>query len=242
MLVVCETLRPLYSPFAQMALSKQVKKAWGEETLVQALDELKYGKISFREASAKYGMPKSTLRDYATGKIVVEWWLGSQPVLTRDEEKRLVEWTIELAHLGYGQTRRQICEMVKKIFKKRWSTQSFQRKQTWQRLHSFNKIRKSLLEQRQHWNCQSNGRLCTELVLLHGLDGKPDRIWNCDESGFPLRPKSGNQDCVSCQETTFVVISASWGIFHIFPGKRFILLKELLKEFTLAITQWLDHY
>ena len=26
-----------------MALSKPEKKAWGEETLVQALDELKYG-------------------------------------------------------------------------------------------------------------------------------------------------------------------------------------------------------
>lgn len=43
---------------------------------------------------------------------------GPLPVLTPDEEKRLVEWAVEMAKIGYGQTRHQICEMVKKIIEK----------------------------------------------------------------------------------------------------------------------------
>lgn len=81
-----------------------MKREGCEKTLVQALDELKYGKISFCQASAKYGIPKSTLSDYATGKIQVGRRPGPQPVLTRDEEKRLVEWAVEMAKIGYGQT------------------------------------------------------------------------------------------------------------------------------------------
>ena len=30
-----------------------------------------------------------------------------------------------------------------------------------------------------------------QFLLIHGLDGKPERIWNADESGFPLSPNSG---------------------------------------------------
>ena len=30
-----------------------------------------------------------------------------------------------------------------------------------------------------------------QFLLTHDLDGRPDCIWNCDESGFLLSPKSG---------------------------------------------------
>ena len=38
-------------------------------------------------------------------KIQVGRRPGPQPVLTRDEEKWLVEWAVEMAKIGYGQTR-----------------------------------------------------------------------------------------------------------------------------------------
>lgn len=87
-----------------MALSKQAKKPYAEESLVLALEELKYQEISIRQAAAKYGIPKSTLSDYASGKVKVGRRPGPLPVLTPDEEKRLVEWTVEMAKIGYGQT------------------------------------------------------------------------------------------------------------------------------------------
>ena len=76
-----------------------------------------------------------------------------------------------------------------------------------------------------------------QFLLLHDLHGKPDCIWNCDESRFPLCPKSGKvlaprgtktmyRTCSAKKEqiTTLVAISASEGIippFHIFSGERF---------------------
>ena len=109
-------------------------------------------------------------------------------------------------------------------------------------MHSFNNIQKSLFERHQQLDLP-RASACTEetllkwyiefeqFLLLHDLDGKPDCIWNCDESGFPLCPKSGKvlaprgtktvyRTCI----TTLVDISASGGIippFHIFSGERF---------------------
>ncbi len=72
---------------------------------------------------------------------------------------------------------------------------------------------------------------------MHDLDSRPNRVWNCDESGFPLSPKSGKvlalrgtktvyRTCSANKEqiSTSSAVSASGGIippFHIFPGERF---------------------
>ena len=64
-------LRKLYSLvvllmffFARMAS----KGAWSQEDLVAAVHDIREKKI-FRKAEAAYGIPKSTLYDYATGKV-----------------------------------------------------------------------------------------------------------------------------------------------------------------------------
>ena len=73
-----------------------------------------------------------------------------------------------------------------------------------------------------------------QFLLIHDLDGKPDCIWNCDESAFPLCPKSGKvlaprgtknvyRTCSGKKEQITTLV-ASGGIippFHIFPGERF---------------------
>ena len=71
----------------------------------------------------------------------------------------------------------------------------------------------------------------------HDLLDKPSRIWNCGESGFPLRHKSGKvlapQGAHNVyhitgnnkqQITTLCCISATGGVIpprHIYPGERF---------------------
>ena len=52
---------------------------------------------------------------------------GPQPVLRKDEELYLVNWAVEMNKIGYGQTRRQICEMVKKNLRQGGQTKPFQR-------------------------------------------------------------------------------------------------------------------
>ena len=89
-----------------------------EDVIHNALDDLCSGKCSFHKAELKYGIPKSTLNDYTTVRVEIGKRQGPQPVLHKDEEQYLVNWTIEMNKIGYGQTRRQIYEMVKKILDK----------------------------------------------------------------------------------------------------------------------------
>ena len=70
--------------------------------------------MSVSQSRTKYGIPRSTLNDYTTGKVEVGKQ-GPPPVLRKDEEQCLSNWVIEI---GYGQTRRQVCEMVKKVLDK----------------------------------------------------------------------------------------------------------------------------
>ena len=77
----------------------------------------------------------------------------------------------------------------------------------------------------------------SEFVHQHGLQDKPQRIWNADESGFPLCPKTSRVLCrrnkkhiysvhsdSKSQITTLVAASAAGSVIppmHIFPGKHF---------------------
>ena len=95
-------------------VSKSTKR-WDEDTLLTAVEEIKQGKLSYRKAELEYGIPKSTLCDHTTGKVEIGRRQGPKPVLTRDKEESLVQWALEMNEIGYGQTRRQICDAVKKI-------------------------------------------------------------------------------------------------------------------------------
>ena len=56
----------IHATYFQKMASKPSK--WNEETL-KAIEEIQQGKLSYRKAETKYGMPKSTLSDYVSGKV-----------------------------------------------------------------------------------------------------------------------------------------------------------------------------
>ena len=71
-----------------MATSKEIGGC-KEDHLHYALEDIRYGKCSFRKAETKYGIPKSTLNDYATGKVGLGKRRRPTPVLKKDEEQYL---------------------------------------------------------------------------------------------------------------------------------------------------------
>lgn len=101
--------------FVRMALPKELTK---DERIAVALDELNYRRLTYRGAEAKYDIPRSTLSDHALGKVVLGKKPGPSPVLSPEEERYLSQWTIDMYEIGYGQTRQQVTEMVKKILDK----------------------------------------------------------------------------------------------------------------------------
>ena len=229
-----------------MALSKELTK---EERIAIAVDELNYGRLSYRGAQAKYGIPRSTLSDHALGKVTLGKKPGPSPVLTPEEEKYLAQWTIDMYEIGYGQTRQQVTEMVKKILDKDgrpnpfkdnrpgkdwWYSFLTRNKLAWRSPSALEAYRASACtkEKLEEWYTKFE-----QFLICHGLHEQPSRIWNCDESGFPLCAKSGKilapvgsktvySSCAAqkTQITTLVAISAGGQIIppmHIFPGQRF---------------------
>ena len=90
---------------------------WTQEDLVKALIMMKEERMSFREAALAYGILKSRLHDHYSGKVEGTK-RGPATVLSEAEESMLVEWASEVAKIGYGHTREQISEMVKRLLDK----------------------------------------------------------------------------------------------------------------------------
>ena len=90
-------------------------KKWRTEDLRTALQDLQTNKKSIRVVAAAYGIPKSTLFNYASGKVEIGSKQGPPTTLTIAEEQKLFDYAIHMAEIGYGRTREQICSTVKKI-------------------------------------------------------------------------------------------------------------------------------
>ncbi|CAH1969963.1 unnamed protein product [Acanthoscelides obtectus] len=72
--------------------------------------------MSVYKASQTFNVPKTTLRDKRDGKYKNEK-CGVQPVLSRDEERTIVEWIVHLAALGFPVTKSQLLENVSNLVK-----------------------------------------------------------------------------------------------------------------------------
>ena len=235
---------------SQTMATCKTKKSWNEESLVKALKDLEENKLSLRAAAGQYGIPRSTLHDYAIGKSKVGSTSGPDTVLTREEEEELVEWALKMADIGYGQTRRQICEAVKRILDHTKRSNPFTEnrpgKDWW---YGFLRRHPKVAMRQPQALQASRASACTaevldkwfhefeQFLLQHDLLDKPNCIWNCDESGFPLCPKSGKvlapQGARNVyhitgnnkqQITTLCCISAAGGVIppmHVYPGERF---------------------
>ena len=104
----------IWTRVSQFLIMAQSKK-WCTEDLCTALQDLQTNKKSIRVVAAAYGIPKSTLFDYASGKVEIGSKQGPPTTLTIAEEQKLVDYAIHMAEIGYGRTREQICSTVKKI-------------------------------------------------------------------------------------------------------------------------------
>lgn len=87
-------------------MAKQSQQAkLDQKELVSAPNGIRQNKLPFRKVAAKYYIPKSTLCDYASGKVEI----GCKP------GPKLVEYAFEMSRIGYGHTRQQILESVQMI-------------------------------------------------------------------------------------------------------------------------------
>ena len=221
---------------------------WSSEDLEKALLLLKDQHASFREAAQAYGVPKSTLHDHYSGKAK-GYRRGPTPYLTVTEEQELVDWALHMGRIRYGRTREQISMMVKKLLDKDGRQNPFvdnrPGKDWW---YAFLRRHPELTMRTPEHLQLACAAACSEEVLsrwytafkqFFDLNDVNDaaRIWNADETGCPLCPKSGKvlalygakdvfQATTDTKEqiTTLCAISAAGSVIppmHIFSGHRF---------------------
>lgn len=89
-------------------IGKHIYSQYGPEKMVNALQAVRSGEMSIREASVQFDVPKSTLADRVSGKYSVDTKPGKKPVIPGDVETKMVNKVMGLAEQGFGVSRRQM--------------------------------------------------------------------------------------------------------------------------------------
>ena len=83
-------------------------KQWTNEAMEAAMDDVKSGKSSLSFAARLHNVPRSTLHDRVSGKVLHGKNPGPEPYLSTAEEKEFANFLVDVAKAGYGKTRQQV--------------------------------------------------------------------------------------------------------------------------------------
>ena len=81
------------------------RKQWTDQQIIEADSA---GIMSINKASEMYGVPRTTLKDRLSGRVVHGTKPGPKPYLRHSEERELVDHLTKLSDLGMGKTRREV--------------------------------------------------------------------------------------------------------------------------------------
>ena len=66
-------------------------------------------------AALDYGVPRTTLQDRCSGRVIHGTRPGPRSYLTDGEEKELHDYIVTVGEIGYGKTRKQIKDIAEKV-------------------------------------------------------------------------------------------------------------------------------
>lgn len=89
-------------------------KQWTDEQMTSALAAASKG-MSANKAATVCGIPKSTLKDRLSGRVVHGRNRGPRPYLDPNEEKELTDFLVLSAECGYSKTRQEVMNIVEKV-------------------------------------------------------------------------------------------------------------------------------
>ena len=165
--------------------------------MIKAITAVENG-TSIRHASELYGVPKSTLYDRVAGRVQHGTRPGPLSYLSEEEEEELVSFLIGCANIGYPHTIAQILGIVQQVINLKGITKRVSQG-WWQKFslrHKEVSLRSAVplsMIRAKAMDVDSINRYFD--VLEHALKdnnlyNKPSFIFNCDETGMPLNPKS----------------------------------------------------
>ncbi|XP_057315530.1 uncharacterized protein LOC130656643 [Hydractinia symbiolongicarpus] len=183
---------------------KQKYKKWSEEDLSNALPAVKDG-MSLNKAQKEFGVPKQTLSDRIRGKYRTTK-AGRKTEMTPEEETMLIHYIKYMASIAHPLSISAIKAFAWNIVKRSKRTSSFNRVSgpghTW--WDSFKKRHSREITLRKPDGLdRGRSRMANVTVIKQHFDllrktlvdldilDKPDRIFNCDESGISMDARVG---------------------------------------------------
>ena len=197
--------RTKLQPLKNKPVSNRPKRLrqWSDVSMMKALDAVVKGKMGVNRAALEFNVPRTTLKDKIAGRVAHGCNMGPKPYLTYEEEQELVEFLMNCSKMGYGKTRQDVMKLVESYIVKKGITLEDNRGsklsngwwvrflQRWPKLS----LRKGDLFAVVHEEASSYDvfksyfDLLEDVMMEHGLKGRPSQIYNCDESGMPLQHK-----------------------------------------------------
>ena len=193
-------------PSKDLKMEKAKRKKYSEEALRNALAAVNSGR-TIRSVSITYGIPKTTLLYKHKGKLPIGKNMGPPPVLSEDEEKKLVEWMIHVSDRGFPITKTQLINSVELLIKQLKKVTPFKDGRPGRHWYEGFVRRHPEISERFRRNggtssssssteedCAREWYAKIEQYLKNGhlVDIDKSRIFNCDEIAFFLNPKNDN--------------------------------------------------
>jgi hypothetical protein len=105
-------------PAAKKVPQPRKRQCYSQEAVNQALSAIRNDGMPIKEASRRFGIPRSTLQDKVHGRTQDDCMPGPDPVLTRAEEEALTQYIIQMSKIGYPLSRDQLADIVKDLLYK----------------------------------------------------------------------------------------------------------------------------
>ena len=173
-------------------------RTWADndQKLNRAVESVIGGQFSLRRAAEEFNVPRSTLHDHVTGKVVSTGHGGQPKYLTVAEEEELEEFLVGCASVGFARSRQQVLQLVQEVVnRKGYNVQvSHGWWESFRRRHPNLSLRTaSPLSYARIVGSDPNiiGRyfdLLERTLTDNSFVEKPSQIFNLDETGMPLNP------------------------------------------------------
>lgn len=171
-----------------------------------ALKKIREEGMPIREASRLYELPRTTLQDKVHNRVPDVGRPGPKPVLTQAEEEALSKYIKYMSQIGYGRVKDELLDIVQKILRKDGRPNPFTDDRpgkdwfkAFMRRNPSLSIRTSehlgleraivTPEKIKNWFKEMTEYFTSEDLI--DIFDDPERLFNCDESGFPLCVRTG---------------------------------------------------
>lgn len=171
-------------------------KQWTDFDMNAAMRAVIDERKSVREAAEKYDVPRSTLGDRISGRVLPGATSGPHSYLTREEEKELVSFLCRAAQIGHGRTRKEVIAIVQRVLDARgsnkkvssgwWSSFISRHPEMTLRTPATLSIARASAS-----DCCALDNYFDELestLTENDLLNSPSLIFNMDDTGMPLDP------------------------------------------------------